>query len=319
MVNEKEIGGYFGMEELPGKEYYPDLISLNLGRTALLFLLKLRRYKEIFLPRYLCDSVISACSKLDITVSFYSLDENLVPQIDFLPENSCLYLVNYYGQLTDEKILYYHQKYGQIIVDHTHAFYQRPLPGIDTIYSCRKFFGLPDGAYLSAGDLTADDLPEDFSTSRMEHILGRYERGGHAYYSVMLENAASFHSEEIRRMSRLTHNLLRGIDYEACAQKRSSNYDTLDSFLSETNALPFRKPGVPMCYPYFVKNGPKIRAALAQQKIYVPVYWKNVIETSPENTVEYRYASDILPLPCDQRYSESDMYRLISAVKSLNC
>ena len=34
MTDNKEIGGYFEMEELPGEEYYPDLLRLNLGRTA---------------------------------------------------------------------------------------------------------------------------------------------------------------------------------------------------------------------------------------------------------------------------------------------
>ena len=36
----KEIGGYFQLEEMPGEEYYPDLYRVNLGRTALLWLLK---------------------------------------------------------------------------------------------------------------------------------------------------------------------------------------------------------------------------------------------------------------------------------------
>ena len=30
-----DIGGYLGLEEFMGKEYYPDLIALNTGRNAL--------------------------------------------------------------------------------------------------------------------------------------------------------------------------------------------------------------------------------------------------------------------------------------------
>ena len=40
MTDNKEIGGYFEMEELPGEEDYPVLIRLYLGRTALLYVLK---------------------------------------------------------------------------------------------------------------------------------------------------------------------------------------------------------------------------------------------------------------------------------------
>lgn len=70
MTDNKEIGGYFEMEELPGEEYYPDLLRLNLGRTALLYLLKQRGCREIFLPHYLCDSVIGACRDSGIKISF---------------------------------------------------------------------------------------------------------------------------------------------------------------------------------------------------------------------------------------------------------
>ena len=49
----KEIGGYFQLEEMPGKEYYSDLYRVNLGRTALLWLLQSRRCKIVILPYFL--------------------------------------------------------------------------------------------------------------------------------------------------------------------------------------------------------------------------------------------------------------------------
>ncbi len=320
MTDVKEIGGYFEMEELCGEEYYPDLLRLNLGRTALLFLLQRRGCGELFLPHYLCDSVIEACKNSGVNISFYSVGEDFLPQIDALPEGAWLYLVNYYGQLTDDVIRAFQEKYQRIIVDQTHAFYQRPLEHVDTIYSPRKFFGLPDGAYL-AGDLAAlpetDQLPRDFSTERMEHILGRYEKGGNAYYSVMLKNADTFHSMDIRNMSRLTQNLLRGIDYDRCARKRKENYRALAAVLDGRNPLPLQEPQVPMCYPFYAENGPELRQLLAQERIYVPVYWKNVMNEMPKDSVEYRYAANILPLPCDQRYEPEDMERVAEAVLRL--
>ena len=38
----KEIGGYMELEEFSGQEYYPELYKVNLGRTALLWLLESR-------------------------------------------------------------------------------------------------------------------------------------------------------------------------------------------------------------------------------------------------------------------------------------
>ena len=45
----KEIGGYFELEDFGGKEYYPNLYKVNLGRTALRWLLEGRGY-----TKYIC-------------------------------------------------------------------------------------------------------------------------------------------------------------------------------------------------------------------------------------------------------------------------
>ena len=68
-------------------------------------------------------------------------------------------------------------------MDHTHAFFQKPLPGVDTLYSCRKFLGVSDGAYLSTdAELEPEKKPLDHSMGRMEHILGRYEYDAGTFY-----------------------------------------------------------------------------------------------------------------------------------------
>ena len=122
----KEIGGYFQLEEMPGEEYYPDLYRVNLGRTALLWLLKSRRCRKILLPYFLCESVVHTCQENQIETEFYHLNEKLevlYPK-EQLPEGEYLYLVNYYGQLSDSRISEYKKIYGNIIVDHTHAFFR---------------------------------------------------------------------------------------------------------------------------------------------------------------------------------------------------
>ena len=50
---------------------------------------------------------------------------------------------NYYGQFNNEEIALYKEQYGKIIVDSAQAFYQPRVQGIDTIYTCRKFFDPP--------------------------------------------------------------------------------------------------------------------------------------------------------------------------------
>ena len=313
----KEIGGYFQLEEMPGEEYYPDLYRVNLGRTALLWLLKSRRCRKILLPYFLCESVVHTCQENQIETEFYHLNEKLevlYPK-EQLPEGEYLYLVNYYGQLSDSRISEYKKIYGNIIVDHTHAFFQKPLKGIDTLYSCRKFWGVSDGAYLSTDAVLPMDKPVDHSNKRMGHILGRYEENAGVYYQEMLQNAARYEGMEIRRMSRLTENLLGAIDYETGRRKREENYRILSEALPSEFIFTRVTPEGPFVYPYYHKEGLKLRRWLAEHKIFVPTYWKNILEECTESSLEYQWAADVLPLPCDQRYGKEEMQYMAERIK----
>lgn len=313
----KEIGGYLELEELAGKEYYPDLYKVNLGRTALLWLLESRKCKKLLLPLFLCDSVVAACEKCNIQLEFYHLNQNLDPILsrgEELEDGEYLYLVNYYGQLTDEKILSYQKQYQRIIVDHTHAFYQRPLPGVDTIYSCRKFFGLSDGAYLATDAPLTAGKETDHSHERMTHILGRYEADAGTYYQQMLDNASTYHHAEIRYMSRLTANLLKAVDYETVRQRRNHNYLRLKELLPSDNPFTGVIPDAPFAYPYYHPDGIQMRRFLASKKIFVPTNWSNVIRDLPKGSPEYDWAANILPLPCDQRYGDEEMEYLAKTI-----
>lgn len=313
----KEIGGYFQLEEMPGEEYYPDLYRVNLGRTALLWLLKSRRCRKILLPYFLCGSVVHTCQENQIETEFYHLNEKLevlYPK-EQLPEGEYLYLVNYYGQLSDSRISEYKKIYGNIIVDHTHAFFQKPLKGIDTLYSCRKFWGVSDGAYLSTDTSLTENKTVDYSAERMKHILGRYEHNAGTYYKDMLENAAKYDGMELRQMSKLTQNLLKAVDYDRAKKKREENYRILGELLPSESIFNQTVPEGPFAYPYFHADGMKLRRYLAEKKIFVPTYWKNIIENSETKSLEYTWAANILPLPCDQRYSVEDMKYMASVVR----
>lgn len=328
----KEIGGYFGLEEFSGCEYYPDLYRINLGRTALLYLLENISCRRLLVPRLLCDSMTEMCRRHGIPLEYYSQDRTLCPVLQApLQPGDWLLLVNYYGQLTDERILEAKETFGRVIVDHTHSFFQRPLRGIPTLYSCRKFFGLPDGAYLSTDFLLPPIAEQDVSCRRMNHILGRYEETASAHYQELHETAAAYYSEEIRSMSRLTRNLLRGIDYGSARRKRNENYQTLEQLLGPVNPVSplyrgpripeapaaFRQPDGPLAYPFYCADGIALRKALAKEKIYVPTYWGNVIDACPPSSAEYQCAANILALPCDHRYGRPEMERVAGAVTEL--
>lgn len=310
-----EIGGYFGLELLAGKEYYGEMIPVANGRSALGYLLQARSIQKLYIPHFLCGSVAAFCRRAGCQVVYYSIGTDLLPRFEqVLQSGEYLYIVNYYGQISNAQILSLQKQYGNVIIDNVQAFFQPPVAGVDTIYSCRKFFGVPDGGYLST-DAPAVILPKDISKDRMTHVLGRFECNASDYYDAFKANDHAFMEMEARQMSDLTHNLLRAIDYDTVRKKRNENYNTLHNQLSCYNGLQLTAPNGAYCYPFYCQNGMQIKQLLAQKKIYVATLWPDVL--SLDGSLEKDLAENILPLPCDQRYSSEDM--LYVAQEVLQC
>ena len=303
----KEIGGYLELEEFCGREYYPDAIPVNNARNGLLYLLKARKIQKLFLPYYLCDSVSSLCEREGYAYEFYPIHEDFTPDFDHsLKIGEYLYIVNYFGRLDEAKIIELKSKYKNIILDNVQAFFQPPLPGVDTIYSCRKFFGVPDGGYVVTDARLSEKIPMDVSMNRMRHILGRYEGASASdFYGDFKANDHAFRSLGLRMMSRLTHNLLRAVDYEKAQAKRETNYACLAVTLKSMNRLPDMSPVGPYMYPFHCHNGMEIKKKMAEKKIFIPTLWPNVLQCN--KFLEKDYTENILPLPCDQRYDLDDM------------
>ena len=59
-----EIGGYFGLESLISNEYHKGLVALNTARNALLYVLRARKIKKLYIPYYLCNSISEILNSL---------------------------------------------------------------------------------------------------------------------------------------------------------------------------------------------------------------------------------------------------------------
>ena len=313
----KEIGGYFGLEEFTDNSMYSDLVAVNSARNALLYVLKARKIKKLFLPYYLCNSVSGVCDREGFAYEFYNIDNSLRPIFDKKLENGeYIYIVNYFGQLSDADIVSLKEKHLNIIIDNVQAFFHKPISGIDTVYSCRKFFGVPDGGYVATDARLDAELPIDISMDRMKHVLGRFEgESASDYYGDFRENDDAFEDLELRGMSKLTRNIMGAVDYECVKSKREENFSILQSLLGDKNGLDVNLPVGPYVYPFYCKDGMAIKKELAQKKIFIPTLWQEVTKTG--QTLEADLAENILPLPCDQRYGREDMERIARELSSL--
>lgn len=314
----KEIGGYIELDTCRHTMLHEDAILLNCGRNALAYLLEAKGIKKLYLPYFLCDSVANVCKKYGVEVVFYHIGENWLPKDLVIDGDAWLYIVNFYGQITREDLARLAAAYRNIIIDNAQAYFDAPLANVDTLYTCRKFFGVSDGAVLYTNSKLERSLEIDESFNRIHYVLGRYERTASEFYEEAAQNNDIFDNEPIKEMSRLTKNLLRSIDYEYVKQVRTNNFAYLHEKLREVNKLNVRLIEGAFMYPLLIDDGMKIRKQLQQMKIYIPTLWPNVLEECEPDTLEYKFAAEILPIPVDQRYGIEDMEYLVELIRSVS-
>lgn len=308
-----EIGGYIELERYSLPMLHEGAIALNCGRNALQYLIRANGIKEIYLPHYLCDSVWEACN--GTSVKGYSVGRNFLPVLED-NGNIPVLIVNYYGLLDQMALTALKEKYGSIIIDNTQAYFSMPLDQTDTLYSCRKFFGVPDGAFLYTDAVLDQALETDLSYGRMNYLLGRYEKNASEFYQEYQESNKFFSSQPIKRMSKLTENLLHGIDYAAVKEKLSQNFETLNRAFKAYNGLTVPQVEGAFAYPLLLEHGEEVRQKLIAKKIYVPTLWNDALKRLAPNDTEVGFVKNLLPLPVDQRYGEDEMQYMINEVLS---
>ena len=315
----KEYGGYIEFETFHGKMLHDNAVALNCGRGALEYICEAKKIRKLYLPHFLCSSVPNLCNKIGVGYSYYSINERFEPVFNLtLGEDEWIYIVNFYGQLNNDYLIALKRKYDRIIVDNAQSYFQMPAEGVDTLYTCRKYFGVADGAFLYTDKRLERELLQDESFERMHFLIGRFERCANEFYSEYVANNKLFSTEPIKRMSRMTENLLRGIDYASVEKKRQENFECLDTEFRSINELKLKSVYGAFMYPLLLPNGAAVRKKLQKNKIYIPTLWPNVLEECPKDSMEYYYAEDILPIPVDQRYGIEDMKYLVGVIKRVS-
>ena len=310
----KEIGGYFELEQFHGHMLHGDGLKFDCARSCLAYLILTKNIKKIAIPAFMCDSVFELCKKTNVHLRYYQVNTDFHPENIYLEDDEYLYLMNYYGQIEKETIKSYKNTYHRIILDNTQAYFEEPISGVDTIYSCRKFFGVPDGGILYSDNLIDTEYKPVESFQYMEHLLGRFERTASEFYSKYRVNEERLTGVPINKMSKLSENLLNAIDYKYVKETRTSNFNYLHDKLSEINNYQVKKVAGAFSYPLLIHNAQKLRKKIIEKKIYIPLLWPNVVE-NPVFPTDKEFVESILPIPCDQRYGNSEMIEICNAIK----
>lgn len=312
----REIGGFLELEIKQGSEqYHKNAIALNLARNAVKYLLLSKKIKKIYLPYFLCDCIEIMLVGIDIIYEKYHVDECMIPQIEKrMDDNEIILIVNYYGQLQQEEIFDFKRKYGNIILDNTHAFFEKRIDGIDTVYCARKYFGVPDGAYLYSDKIFPLSLEKSDMADCYEHLVGRHEGGAERYYSAFRTFETRMNNEDLKEMSTCARLILSNVDYDKIQKTRMKNFKYLHGKLKGINLLSIKNEKATYMYPLRIGRASTIRKKLISKKIYVPILWPNVLDDASISECELYLVKDILPLPIDQRYTEKDMKYIVDCI-----
>ena len=306
----KSIGGYFELEELGNQRnlFHQNALPLNTGRNAFEYILRANQYQKVFIPYYSCNVLFEPIIKLKLEIEYYSLDENLEPVFDYtiIQEKDAFLYINYFG-LKDSFITSHSFLIPNLIIDNSQSFYSMPQPNIDTFYSVRKFFGVPDGAYVYSNKHLNNHLDLDVSENRISYLLKRRNISAEAGYPDFIENEHRLNHLPILRMSTYTTNVCSQLNYEESARKRKINYQYFEHHLGPSNLtkLLWDKNQIPLCYPYLSTNN-NLRSELNKSMVYNPTYWPNLKILDLQET-EKQYLEHCLFLPIDQRYDIGDM------------
>lgn len=314
-----EIGGYFELELEKRKEFHNESMRLNSGRNALYYLLLSQSVKKIFIPYYVCDAVLEAIHRSNTKYQYYSIDEKLeiADTINVKDGQKILY-VNYFG-LKKKYINSLLDSFSKksLIIDNSQGFFSKPLANVDTFYSPRKFFGVPDGAYLYTNSKYKKKIIADSCSERISHLIERTEKSAEDGYTFFLENEKKFINRPLRRMSLLSQKILSSLNYEKIKLVREENFRYLHDQLSGINELNISISNLngPMVYPLLIqKDG--IKKKLIKNKIFIPTYWKEVLSRVSNDSYESKLTKCVVALPIDQRYDINEMNQIIQIFKS---
>lgn len=320
----KEIGGYFSLE-LTDRGDFPNIrgILVNSGSSALEYALNsINGIKCVWIPYFTCSIVLKPFDRTGIQYKFYHINERLeLAEKICLANGEYLLFTNYYG-IKDRYIQELAVEYkNHLIVDNAQAFFAEPIEDVPTVYSPRKFFGVPDGGIVCGvvQDTISKIEVDTTSFDKCSHLLKRYDFGASAAYDDFKKNNVAVASSELKHMSNLTYHLLRSIDYEKVKTIRQQNFDILHKALGASNQLNVvikEKHECPLVYPYKIPNGNKLKSYLIQNKIFCATYWPNVRDWCKPTDTEYQLMENVVCLPIDQRYGNEDMKHIINLIEN---
>jgi len=318
------LGGYFSLEFGAGSPlpYFGSAAKYQSARAAMAAVLGVMRPQTVWLPHYICGAVTEMLASRNVSVRRYVLTgERGVPENLAIEASDVLICVDYFG-ISGNACEAAIARYGRerVLVDASQSLFHSPRQNVATVYSPRKFVGVPDGGLL----VTPYTLPlpatadEAASIARSQYLLTRASGQTLKGHSQFQDAEASLSDPESQAMSVLTTGMLAATDFDRVRRRRIANFKNLSAAL---RSLGFDSPelpidAVPLCCPVSDVEGRWLQRKLSAKGIFTPIYW---VDTAlPEDDkIGLMLRDRTVYLPCDQRYGGPEMAQIIDTLAKI--
>jgi hypothetical protein len=305
------------------------------GRHALGVILKTLKGEgvtRLYLPAYLCESVVQAAQASGLEVLYYPIGEDL-SSAPPLQEAAATLVIHYHGWLHSDIVALRRQAMrgeGVLVEDGSQALLTQSIPyhgsGAYTFLSARKYLPCVLGGWC---DVEANVPPPSPALEAVawQAIAGRLARGRYLgeggnvdhgveqFYlatTVALETYLDMHDTP-EAAPLVVRGLAFGVDREAVAERRRTNWRVMQEVLrNKVEAIHSDLPEgvVPLGFVVRLPEGVRddVRRRLRESRVFAPVHWPLPAQIDPESFPEAASLSRrLLTLPIDQRYTSTDM------------
>lgn len=329
------IGGEFEIDialQRNGFIPQPNTYYYASGRTALYQILGslAPQYHKIWLPDWLCHTMVDAVVKAGFEYCFYELDEQFMASLNALErsgfkDGNVVLMVNYFGlQDLSETARAIKEAFPNsiIIEDDVQAYWvfaEKDNPYTDYRFtSLRKSFAVPDGGLVKTNrPMPAVKGKNSFSPLKLRAGQMKLNRGKEGirdedYLSLFEEGEKLIDDNYDSVMTDTAKCLHIGVDIHQVKLKRQANAVCIIKGLEELDIkplIPVADDVVPLFVPIYLENRNEVRKRMFQHEVFCPVHW-------PLEGMNVKLGANMaaheMSLIVDQRYTNSDMDLILS-------
>jgi hypothetical protein len=263
-------------------------------------------------------------------LQFYPLDDQLSPDCQTVKnqvqKSDLVVAVDFFGSLPTLPFrrLVAERPDVHWVEDRAHVLWTAADPwGNWQLYSPRKLLGVPDGGLLVTREAVdgpgtiVGHVDQAIVTPEIMRFEDQEETNNSTWYAAYRERERAL-TADVFPASRLTLSLLERISIGPLIVRRRRNHSVISTKLSSLAAWHISADDIaPFGFIINVNDAGALAARLATEGFFCARHWP--ILPSDENifTREHAWSKRLLTLPCDHRYDQRDMERLVGAVARL--